>query len=238
MSTISRYTDTVMSIAENLRKVREDLAEAARKASRDPAEIELMAVSKNHPREAVEQAYEAGQRLFGENRVQEGSEKFSLPLEGAAVHLIGHLQSNKAKAAAEAFDWVQSVDKAKTARALAKYVDPPRTLSVLIEMNTSGEDSKNGARTEDAVWRLIDDILELPTLRIRGFMTLAAFVDDETIVRNCFRKLYEMREKARSRYPVVDFETLSMGMSDDFRWAIQEGSTLIRVGTAIFGRRA
>jgi len=231
-----------MSIAENLAVVRERIAAAARRAGRSPSEISLMAVSKTQPVDLIREAYAAGQRLFGENRVQEFSGK-ALPLqdlEDADLHLIGHLQTNKAAKAAELFHAIDSVDSLKLAEKLdAAARNAGKKLDVLIEVNVGGEAAKSGVALDS---HEIEDLLaaapRLEALTLRGLMTVPPFTDDPEAAHPYFRKLRELRDMiARRKLPSVAMDQLSMGMSHDFEVAIAEGSTCVRVGTAIFGAR-
>ncbi|WP_028973831.1 YggS family pyridoxal phosphate-dependent enzyme [Spirochaeta cellobiosiphila] len=220
----------------NLNIVRNGLKEACHKAGRSSDEVRLMAVSKNHPLEAAMAAYEEGQRLFGENRVQEALDKFTNPPGDLELHMIGHLQSKKASKVPGLFSAIQSLDKIKTATLLdKKATDLGLQLNVLIEMNTSGEASKNGLEGEDNLWKLVEHVNGLSSLHLKGLMTLAPFVGEEVPIRRSFAALYDMYQKGIAKG--YDWDTLSMGMSGDYQWAIQEGSTLVRVGTAIFGHR-
>ncbi len=233
----------LVSIAENIARIQERIAQAARRAGRDPAEITLMAVSKTFPAEAVREAYIAGISVFGENRVQEFSGKsWDLhDLRGAAWHLIGHLQTNKAAKAAELFTAIDSLDSVKLAEKLDATAERMRkTLPVLIEINVGGEEAKSGIDPESAE---LENILivapQWKNLTIRGLMTVPPYTDDPYAARPYFRQLREIRHKLTARHlPAVAFDTLSMGMSHDFEVAIEEGSTCVRVGTAIFGERA
>jgi len=195
-----------------------------------------MAVTKNQTREAVEEAYAAGIRVFGENRVFEASGKYKEFHEDAELHLIGHLQRNKAKPASGVFSWVQSLDKIETAAALneARSGGP---VHVLIQVNTSGESTKGGVVTQDEVCRLADAVLAMKNLKLRGLMTIGPLTDEEALIRKSFSRLYGMHEKLKQRYPAEQIDTLSMGMSGDYELAVEEGSTLLRIGTALFGPR-
>jgi pyridoxal phosphate enzyme (YggS family) len=232
-----------MSIAENLARVRERIDAAARRAGRRSEAIALMAVSKTFPAERIREAYDAGLRLFGENRVQEfGGKTDSLrDLHNAKWHLIGHLQTNKAAKAVELFAAVDSVDSLRLAQKLnASAQQLGKKLKVLIEINVGGEAAKSGL-TPDS--RELDELLlaarDLEQLEFRGLMTVPPFTEDPQQARPHFRKLRQLRDQiAAQRLPVIDMHTLSMGMSHDFEVAIEEGSTCVRVGTAIFGERA
>jgi len=232
-----------MSISQNISEVRDRIASAARRAGRRPEEIALMAVSKTHPPERIREAHAAGLRLFGENRVQEFAGKASAlaDLQGAEWHMIGHLQTNKASKATELFNAVDSVDSVKLAEKLdgaARSLS--RKLAVLIEINVGGESAKSGVAPDS---RELEDLLlaapRFEALEFRGLMTVPPFTDDPDEARPYFRKLRDLRDKISKReLPSVSMDALSMGMSHDFEVAIEEGSTCIRVGTAIFGERS
>jgi PLP dependent protein len=231
-----------MSISENLAAVRERIHKAARRAGRSSEEIALMAVSKTQPAERIREAYSAGQRLFGENRVQEfgGKAEAMQDLKDAEWHMIGHLQSNKAAKTAELFRAVDSVDSLKLAEKLdAAARGLGRTLEVLIEINVGGETVKSGVAPDSH--ELEELLLAAPRLKalvFRGLMTVPPFTDDPQSARPYFGNLRKLRDAiAARRLPTVAMDELSMGMSDDFEVAIEEGSTCVRVGTAIFGER-
>jgi pyridoxal phosphate enzyme (YggS family) len=232
----------IMSIAQNLAQVRERIATAASRAGRQPADIAMMAVSKTFPPERIREAYDAGLRLFGENRVQEFAGKADAleDLREAEWHLIGHLQTNKAAKAAELFAAIDSVDSLRLAQKLnASAQQFKKKLAVLIEVNVGGEAAKSGIPQES---RELDELLlaapELAHLEFRGLMTVPPFTEDPQQARPYFRKLRELRDQITARrLPAVNVSALSMGMSHDFEVAIEEGSTCVRVGTAIFGDR-
>ena len=215
-------------LAEKLAAVRARIARAADRARRDPAQILLLAVTKIFPAEAIQQAYALGLREFGENYVQEFESKAPSVggLSGARFHLIGHLQSNKAAKAAELFQVVQTVDSAKLARRLN---DTGRTLDVMLEVKLSKEEAKSGA-DPGGVPALIESVRACPNLRLRGLMTMPPWSEDPEAPRGYFRRLRELAE-------VNGLTELSMGMSNDLETAIEEGSTCVRVGTALFGKR-
>ena len=232
-----------MSIAENIATVCERVDECARRAGRHSGDVALMAVSKTHPPERIREAYASGVRLYGENRVQEFASKAGALAELAEAewHMIGHLQTNKAARAAELFDAVDSVDSVKlaekldtAARALGKR------LSVLIEINVAGEAAKSGVAPGSG--ELEELLLRAPQfhgLVVRGLMTVPPHTADPGEARPYFRKLRALRDAIAARkLPAIGMEVLSMGMSHDFEIAIEEGSTCVRVGTAIFGERA
>lgn len=231
-----------MSIPENIAEIRERIAGAARRSGRSPEEIALMAVTKTHPPERIRQAYAAGLRLFGENRVQEFAGKADTlsDLRNAKWHMIGHLQTNKAGKAAEFFTGVDSVDSVKlaekldgAARGLGKILD------ALIEINVGGEAAKSGVATDSVeLEQLLSSAARFSALRFRGLMTVPPFTEDPECARPFFRKLRELRDSIAVRnLPNIAMDVLSMGMSHDFEVAIAEGSTCVRVGTAIFGER-
>jgi PLP dependent protein len=231
-----------MSISENLATVRERINSAARRAARSPEEVALMAVSKTQPVESIRHAYAAGQRLFGENRVQEfaGKAEPLHDLRDAAWHMIGHLQSNKAAKTAELFHAVDSLDSLKLAEKLdAGARALGKKLEVLIEINVGGETAKSGTAPDS---RELEELLmaapRFEALVFRGLMTVPPLTDDPEGARPYFRKLRALRDAiAARRLPSIAMEQLSMGMSHDFEVAIEEGSTCVRVGTAIFGER-
>jgi len=227
------------TIAANLARVRADIDAAARAADRDPARIGLLPVSKTQPVERLREAMAAGARRFGENKVQEARTKAeALAQDGPAWAIIGHLQTNKAKYVARFAHEVQSIDRLEIAEALDRRLQAEgRSLDVLVQVNTSGEASKYGVEPDKAD-DLIRGLASLDTLRVHGLMTLAVFSDDKERVRACFRRLRELRARLRDSAPAgIDLDELSMGMSGDYALAIAEGSTEVRVGTAIFGER-
>jgi len=247
------------TIVMRIERVRERIAAAARRAGRSPDEIRLVGVSKTHPPELVAQAFAAGLRDFGENRVQEAEPKIAaLAADRNAItwHLIGHLQSNKAKRAAALFDLIHSVDSLALGAALVRGVEAripnsqlptPNSRAVLLQVNVSGEASKDGfdlagweARPAllDGFFAVAEQLLALPHLRVGGLMTIAPWGADPAAARPTFRSAQLLREALARRFPAADWSALSMGMTDDFEVAIEEGATIVRVGRAIFGTRA
>jgi pyridoxal phosphate enzyme (YggS family) len=231
-----------MSVSENMALVRQRIASAARKAGRRPEDITLMAVSKTLPPGRIRDAYAAGLRVFGENRVQEFSGKAEqlAQLHGADWHMIGHLQSNKAGRAAELFAAVDSVDSLRLAQKLDSAAQQlGKTLTVLIEINVGGETAKSGVASDSAdLEAILRGAGSLQHLHFRGLMTVPPHTDDPQDARPYFRKLRELRDRIAARkLPRIETDVLSMGMSHDFEVAIEEGSTCLRVGTAIFGER-
>jgi PLP dependent protein len=232
-----------VSIAEHIARIREQIAAAARRAGRYPADIALMAVSKTFPPELIREAYGAGIRVFGENRVQEFAGKADAvrDLADAEWHLIGHLQSNKASRAVELFSAVDSLDSVRLAERLDNFAEASgKTLPVLIEINVGGEEAKSGiASGSEELDRILLGAPEWKHLTIRGLMTVPPYTEDPEGARAYFRQLREIRDGiAARRLPAVSMDVLSMGMSHDFEVAIDQGSTCVRVGTAIFGERA
>lgn len=231
-----------MSIAENIAQIRERIRLVAQRASRNAEAVTLMAVSKTFPTEAIREAYEAGIRVFGENRVQEfaGKAEGLRGLTDAHWHMIGHLQTNKAAKAAEVFHAIDSVDSLKLAEKLndaaRKY---GKKLDVLIEVNVGGEAAKSGVSPDSPeLEKLLSSAGRLDCLQISGLMTIPPYTNDPQAARPYFRKLRELRDQMESRrLASISTVTLSMGMSHDFEVAIEEGSTCVRVGTAIFGVR-
>jgi PLP dependent protein len=217
-----------MGLAERWEMVRERMVCAAQRTGRKPEEITLLAVTKVFPVETLLEAYALGMREFGENYVQEFERKYPRvsACEGARFHLIGHLQSNKARKAAEMFQVVQTVDSAKLARRLGEAGTP---LEVMIEVKLSEEESKHGAAPEELA-ELVEAIQGVPSLRLTGLMTMPPWSDDAEVARPYFRRLRELGERH-------GLKQLSMGMSHDLEVAIEEGSTMVRVGTALFGSR-
>jgi len=231
-----------MSIPENISAVRERIAEAARRAARRPEEIALMAVTKTHPPERIREAHAAGLRLFGENRVQEFAGKAAAlaDLPGVEWHMIGHLQTNKAGRAAELFGAVDSVDSVKLAEKLDTTAQNlGKKLGVLIEINVGGEAAKSGVAPDShELQALLTTAPRFEAVEFRGLMTIPPFTDNPEDARPYFRAVRELRDAiAARRLPAVSLGVLSMGMSHDFEVAIGEGSTCVRVGTAIFGAR-
>lgn len=219
--------------AERLQAVRERLSRACNRAARRPETVTLLAVTKLRPDADLFDAYELGLRCFGENRVTEAVGKQQRLPSDVEWHMIGHLQSNKAKDCL-GFSWLHSLDKAETGHALEKaFAKADKRLNVLFEVNTGGEEQKDGVRTLDGLRRLAESA-QWSHLRVRGLMTMAPFSPDEAVVRPCFERLRLWRDTLVAEFPHHDWGVLSMGMTNDFEWAIEEGSTLVRIGTALF----
>ena len=231
-----------VSIKENLEIIRNKISQAEKKSGRPQGSVKLMAVSKFHPTEAVVQAFVAGQLLFGENRVQEASEKFPPLIEqhpDICVHMIGQLQSNKVKKAITYASCIQSVDRIELLQEIEKQCAKlNRNINILFEYHT-GEESKSGYTSEAQLCKSIEACAkgDFPHIIPCGFMTMAPFTDDEKLIRKSFISLRDLSEKLKPQFPELPLTELSMGMSGDFEIAIEEGSTLVRVGTAIFGER-
>ena len=226
----------MIGVTENFRKIQDLLAKAAVDAGRPAERIRLLAVSKKKPAEAVREAYAAGQLDFGENFVQEGVAKIAAVAKDDAVwHFIGHLQANKAKAVAQHFQWVHTIDRLKIARRLSaqRPVDTA-ALNICIEVNIDAEASKSGVVVSE-VAALAAAVADLPGLKLRGLMCLPAIRDDFEAQRQPFARLRELLESLNRSGMQLD--TLSMGMTADYAAAIREGATIVRIGTAIFGAR-
>ena len=229
-----------MSLKERLTELSAELAELATEAGRSPEEIKLIAVSKTHPSELIAEAFQAGQVRFGENRVQEASEKIErLQKPGIEWHLIGHLQKNKARFCPGRFDWIHSVDSQELLELLEKQCALQRqSIQILLQANLSQEDSKSGVSDYNNLCRLLEKAQDCQWLSCRGLMTMAAATDDANEIRRTFAQLRTWLEKLRNEFNLTTFTELSMGMSSDYRIAIAEGATMIRLGTALFGERA
>jgi pyridoxal phosphate enzyme (YggS family) len=225
-------------ISENLARVRERMEAAARRAGRNFEKIRLVAVSKTVGINRVRQAVEAGAKILGENYVQEAREKIEELGHAVAWHFIGHLQTNKAKVASRLFDFIHSVDSLKLAEELGREAfREKKVLPVLLQVNIAREETKFGAK-EDETFQLLERISRVQGILVRGLMTMPPYFEDPEESRPYFRKLRELAETiSRKKIPGILMEELSMGMSSDFEVAIEEGATMIRVGTAIFGPR-
>ncbi len=229
---------TYRSVRENVESVRARIDAAANRAGRRPESVRLMAVTKTRSLPQIEAAYAAGVRLFGENLVRDAGEKYRSFRSDAELHLIGHLQRNKVRAACDVAACVESVDKLATAEAIAaRCREAGRAMDVLLEVNTSGEATKSGFASRDGLVRDLEAIRFLPSVTVRGLMTVGPLTDDERSVRRAFRSLWQLREELRAGFPGVDWSELSMGMSGDFEIAVEEGATIVRIGAALFGAR-
>lgn len=234
-----------MSIKENLKEVRGRIEKAASAAGRDPQEIRLIAVTKTVPVELIEEAVRAGVTDIGENRVQEAAPKIQALKDKyprLTWHMVGHLQRNKVKAALELFNMIQSVDSERLAREISERGEGRATggggrIPVLLEINTSGEKSKYGVAAAEAVG-LLKIISTFANIAVEGLMTVAPLADDPQTARPCFRRLRSLSQEIRELgLPNVEMKYLSMGMSDDLEAAVEEGSNMVRIGRAIFGKR-
>lgn len=223
-------------ITENLDNLRSQIAAVCHRCGRDPREITVLAVTKTFPAEIIRRSIAAGLLEIGESRVQEAEAKFTEVGHIGRYHLIGHLQSNKVKKAVQFFDVIQSVDSVELARAISRRSgEAGRTIECLVEVNSSGEDQKYGVPPERTSG-LISDIRQLSSLELRGVMTVGPLTEDDDLVRAAFRVCRKIFDEARTTMG-ERFSILSMGMSSDFQAAIEEGSTMIRIGTGLFGAR-
>lgn len=227
-----------MLIRENIKLVRQRIAEACQRSGRRLEDVELVAVTKTVDAKRIEEAVDAGIQIVGENRVQEAWKKFQEIERQVHWHMIGHLQTNKVKRVLKFADMIQSVDSVRLAGEIQTQAEKlDRTVDILIQVNTSGEQSKFGFEPE-RVPSAIAEILVFPNLRIRGLMTIGAFLPNPEDVRPCFRLLRELKNKVQSKnLGNVQMDDLSMGMTGDYEVAIEEGATMVRVGSAIFGER-
>ena len=227
-----------MTLAPEIQNIRARIAKASTRAGRRPEEVTLVAVSKTVGADKIKEAIAAGVENIGENRVQEAWQKFQAIGRGVKWHMIGHLQTNKVKRALQFVDMIQSVDSLHLAAEIQRQAEKlDRAVDVLVQVNTSGEDTKFGFAPEETV-AAVEEIAAFPRLRVKGLMTIGAFLPDPEEVRPCFRRLRELKEKIAGRnLPGVEMQTLSMGMTDDFEVAIEEGSTMVRIGRSIFGER-
>jgi hypothetical protein len=230
----------MIDIVENVAQVQERIAAACQRSGREPVDVKLVAISKTFLPECIRAAYEAGLRDFGENRVQEAAAKRpALADLSITWHLVGHLQSNKAKAARELFHWVHSLDSFRLAQKLDQAAPSGAgRVAVLLEVNLGAEASKAGVGESEIV-QLAQQVSQLAALEVRGLMVIPPFFDDPELVRPYFRRLRELAREIESKnIPNLSMQELSMGMSHDFEVAIEEGATIIRLGTAIFGARS
>lgn len=243
------------TLAGRLGQVRARIAAACARAGRSPGGVTLVAVSKTHPPETILEAVAAGQTHFGENRIEEAARKIAAVNAASPApvtwHMVGHVQSRKAQDVAVTFDWVHSVDSEKLAarysRAMLDHAAQRPPLRCLIEVNVSGEASKSGfaawawrneKTARQSLWETLGRMIALPGLDIAGLMTMAPVVEDAEQARPVFAALRSLRDALRVDFPMGGWDTLSMGMTDDFEVAIEEGATMVRIGRAIFGERA
>ncbi len=228
-----------MTMQTRLDTILREMKSAAEESGRKLSSVQLMAVSKTHSYEEILELFGCAQMLFGENRVQEVEEKFILTRpDGMKLNLIGHLQSNKVKKIVPLVDGIDSVDSLKVAKRISSAsLELDRQMPILLQYNTSEEASKSGFETEDDLYRALDAMESLQGICIKGLMTIGPLVGGEKETRSAFALLRDLQQSCSVRYPHFDFSTLSMGMSADFPLAIREGATMVRVGTALFGKR-
>ena len=227
------------AIAHNLNQIRQRIAQAARRSGRSPEAVRLVAVGKTQPPEVVRMALQAGAEIIGENYVQESRDKFNALMDlQAHWHFIGHLQSNKAKYVVRMFDLIHSVDSEKLAAALDRSAHKiGKKQDILVQVNISGEETKSGISRDHAV-TLVNRISKLPNLRIKGLMTMPPYFNQPEMVRPYFSALSQLKTRIHEENPShANMTELSMGMTGDFEVAVEEGATLVRIGTAIFGER-
>ena len=222
------------TIKENVENVRERIDRALSRSGRRD-EVTLVAVSKTYPVDRINEAIRAGVRDIGENRVGEAEEKHPKIIEGARLHLVGHLQRNKVKRAVGLFSMIQSIDKVETALEMEKRAVFP--VDILVEINASGEITKSGV-TPEGLFDLVEQLKPLNMIRIRGLMTIGPFTENEAKIRECFVLTRRRFEELQKSEPGLDIKYLSMGMSSDYEIAIEEVSNMVRIGTAIFGTRS
>ena len=232
---------TIEEINNNWQTVMANVEKACHKAGRNIDDVTVIAVSKTHPKEMVINALKAGITIFGENYAQELRDKHKeiTEVNGAKPiwHFIGHLQRNKVKYIAPFVEYIHTVDSFKLASEISKQaVKNDRVIKCLLQVNTSGEETKSGCEP-DAIFQLVEQVLPLPNIKIEGLMTIGSFSDNESIVRNEFKMLRELFNQVNGKFPEAQLKHLSMGMSHDYHWAIEEGATFVRVGTSIFGMR-
>jgi pyridoxal phosphate enzyme (YggS family) len=227
-----------MDIADNIRRIREVVAEAAGRSGRSPADVRLMAVTKTVDDDRIAAAVRAGVDIVGENYVQEAKRKIETMGKACEWHLIGRLQTNKAKYAVRLFDMIHSVDRLELAAEIDRRArEAGLVMKVLIEISVAGEQTKSGVPIADAV-KLVRAVAPLPNLSVRGLMTMPPWFDDPEEARPCFRALRELRDRIEAeRIPRVEMRELSMGMTGDYGVAIEEGATIVRIGRGIFGDR-
>jgi len=227
------------TVRDNIKRIRNNIAEAALKSGRKASDVRLMAVTKTVGDERIMEAIEAGVGIIGENYVQEARRKIEKMGKNVEWHMIGHLQSKKSKYAVKLFDMIHSIDRVKLARELDKRSRMAECITkILIEVNISGEETKSGVRKEDAI-TLVKDISTLENLSIQGLMTMPPWFDDPEDARPYFVALRETRDRIiEENIPNVEMRELSMGMSGDYQVAVEEGATIVRIGTSIFGERS
>lgn len=230
----------MVNIKERVERVLERIAKVCERVGRTPEEIKLVAVSKTFPPDAIREAFLAGVRLIGENKVQEALEKHeALKDLDIEWHMVGYLQRNKVKKALSIFDFIQSLDRISLAEEIDKEAKRLgiSKVKVLVEVNSSGEPTKHGVKPDELL-EFINTIQNFDSLDIRGLMTIGPLTEDKGKIRDSFRKMRELFDKMKREFPSLRWEYLSMGMTDDFEIAIEEGSNMVRIGRAIFGPRS
>jgi len=233
------HLERMLMISDNIKILQNEITQATLKAGRKFDTVKLIAVSKRFPVEAITQAFSCGQRLFGENYIQEVQTKRGLIPEQAQIHFIGHLQTNKAKIAAETCSMVETVDRIKLGVALNRHLLAlEKVMDILVQINIGNDPAKSGITEEETI-ELLTELNKLPQIRVCGLMTMPPFEENPELSRPYFKNLRLLAEKMTKQgyFPDVSAPELSMGMSNDFHIAIEEGSTIVRVGTAIFGQR-
>lgn len=227
-----------MSVKKSLDTILQKIDDAVLHCGRESGSVKLLAVSKRKPLEMLQEAYSAGQRLFGENRVQEAELKVPQMPDDAIFHMIGHLQSNKVNKACQFFSCIQSVDSLKLAKKIdnrCKSLD--KIMDIYLEINISDDPNKTGYRVDETLLSDIEEILELNSVRVKGLMAIGAHVEDRAEIKNSFQRLQKLNDDLKERFQAYIGTELSMGMSGDYIEAIESGSTMVRVGSAIFGSR-
>ena len=223
------------TIEENLKEVQGRIRNSCERVGRNPAEITLIAATKNVPPDRIKEAVKCGIKIIGENRVQEALSKYESIKESVRWHMIGHLQTNKVKKAIELFEMIQSVDSMRLAEEIQKRAsNAGKVMDILVEVNTSQEETKYGLNVEETV-KFLKRIHNFDNIRVKGLMTIGFFTQDPEKVRPCFKTLRNLKRDAEEAG--IELEYLSMGMSSDFEVAIEEGSNIVRIGTLIFGKR-
>ncbi len=226
-------------MCNRLKDIEKKVQDACRRSGRDPARVTVVAVSKKKPAAMVRELYQCGQRIFGENYVQEGIKKVKALSDLSEIkwHFIGHLQRNKTKLAVLNFDWIQTVDSVKLAKSLNRHAtEQGKILNVLVQVNIGREESKYGLMPEK-VPEFLEQVSSLSNICVRGLMTIHPFSASKEAARKWFRQMADLRSELVKIFPELDLSELSMGMSNDFEVAIEEGATMVRIGTALFGPR-
>ena len=224
-------------IADNIKLVRKKIDDKCAEIGRNPNEIKLIAVSKNFSTDSINQAFDAGLREFGENKAQELNSKFDVLGNKVIWHFIGHLQSNKVKFAVRSAEYIHSVDSLSLAKEINKKSEQiNKVQKILLQVKTSEEETKSGVESEEELFSLVDSCKELSNVELKGLMTIAPFTDNEEEIRKSFRYLCKLKDVLNKK-GFKNIKELSMGMTSDFEIAIEEGATMLRIGSAIFGQR-